>query len=184
VPRSFRRSLYRAVRRVWRSGGETALVIPVPAAHAAVAKWRNEEPPVVIGGMELHITVLYPFVSLERVGPEVEHSVAETLVGRKRFDFRLTRLCAFGTVVYLAPDPADPFIELTRSFWRVWPQYPPYSGAFESIVPHLTVGSSAEERDAERLEAALPIMAKAAEIRLMTRLQFGRWQIRRRYPLS
>ena len=42
-------------------------------------------------------------------------------------------------VLYLAPEPAEPFGALTEAFAAAWPEYPPYGGSFTDVVPHLTV---------------------------------------------
>jgi 2'-5' RNA ligase len=170
-------------RRFLRRSGDTAVVVPVPAADAAVASWRGERRPVVLAGMRLHITVLYPFVPARRLAPEVERAVGETLAQFSSFDFRLARLGAFPNVLYLAPEPAEPFVELTRTLWQAWPAHPPYRGAFESIVPHVTVGSPSEGQDIDALKTALPIEAHVSEVCLMARRD-GRWLLRRRFLLS
>jgi len=43
-------------------------------------------------------------------------------------------------VLWLGPEPDDPFRELIDAVWRSFPQHPPYSGAPGAPVPHLTVG--------------------------------------------
>ncbi len=43
-------------------------------------------------------------------------------------------------VVYLAPDPAEPFVALTEALAAAFPDCPPYGGAFDEPVPHLTIG--------------------------------------------
>ena len=40
---------------------------------------------------------------------------------------------------YLAPDPPEPFSRLTEAIVERWPDYPPYEGIHETVIPHLTV---------------------------------------------
>ena len=44
-----------------------------------------------------------------------------------------------GGTVYLAPSPAAPFRQLTHELFRRFPEHPPYGGAFDDVVPHLSV---------------------------------------------
>ena len=92
------------------------------------------------------------------------------------FDFLLARVERFPGVLYLAPQPAAPFVALTEALVRAFPQYPPFGGAHEHIVPHLTVAQGDEptlqQADAE-LRAALqeqgPVRAQCRELCLLHR---------------
>jgi 2'-5' RNA ligase len=56
------------------------------------------------------------------------------------FDFKLTGIHTFpGGTVYLSPNPAAPFRQLTHELTRLFPEHPPYGGEFDDVVPHLTV---------------------------------------------
>src|SRR4029453_6115329 len=46
-------------------------------------------------------------------------------------------------VLWLAPDPAEPFRALTTSVAAAFPEHPPYEGVHDDVVPHLTVGQDA-----------------------------------------
>ena len=41
------------------------------------------------------------------------------------------------------PDPAEPFRRLTAALAAAFPDYPPYGGRHDDVVPHLTVAQSA-----------------------------------------
>ena len=49
----------------------------------------------------------------------------------------------FPTVVYLAPEPSEPFDRLTEAIDARFPDFPPYAGAFDGVIPHLTITESA-----------------------------------------
>ena len=53
-------------------------------------------------------------------------------------------------VLWLAPDPAEPFRALTASVAAAFPEHPPYEGAHDDVVPHLTVGQDAPPRRCEQ----------------------------------
>jgi 2'-5' RNA ligase len=55
-------------------------------------------------------------------------------------------------VAYLAPEPAEWFRAATARMYDAFPDYPPYEGAFDDVVPHLTVG---DRGDAATMRAAV-----------------------------
>ncbi len=61
------------------------------------------------------------------------------------FKFRLHRVGRFPLTAYLEPDVPAPFISLTQALSRVFPEYLPYGGVHDSIVPHLTVADGSSE---------------------------------------
>jgi hypothetical protein len=62
-----------------------------------------------------------------------------------RFQFSLVRVARFPSALLLVPDPPDPFVALTEVVWSSWPRFPPYRGAYDEIVPHLTALSEATD---------------------------------------
>jgi hypothetical protein len=79
----------------------------------------------------------------------------------------------FGTdVVYLAPSESDEFRAITEALQTVFPDFHPYDGAFDSIVPHVTLsehGTLANRRALGRQAPNyLPISARAAHVWLMS----------------
>lgn len=121
-----------------------------------------------------HVTLLAPFAHL----PVVDRGLVSELTGFFAdvlpFRFELTELTRFpGGGPYLAPDPAAPFRHLTHGLARHFPEYPPYRGQFDEVIPHLSVpltGEKDEESELEELafelEPRLPIAAYAREARL------------------
>ncbi len=104
------------------------------------------------------------------------------------FDFELAGVHRFQPdVLYLAPRPDHPFRQLTQLLVGRYPQTPPYGGAFETVVPHLTVAQGAEppvlDAITSVLEPALPIAARAKEIWLMQSGDDGYWRFRTSFPL-
>jgi hypothetical protein len=99
------------------------------------------------------------------------------------FRLALRRPQRFPEVLYLAPEPAEPFVRLTEATVARYPEYPPYEDAFETTVPHLTVAEGGEqalaaaEADVRRV---LPLEAAAAEVVLLEEVvaDWGRWEPR------
>ncbi|HEX9447458.1 MAG TPA: 2'-5' RNA ligase family protein, partial [Dongiaceae bacterium] len=61
-------------------------------------------------------------------------------IRRRRFPARSDRQIG-GELLYLAPDPDEPFRRLTLAIWKLLPDHPPYDGKHPEIAPHLTVAS-------------------------------------------
>jgi 2'-5' RNA ligase len=167
---------------------ETALLVPVAAAEPLVRKHRLALDPVAPLGVPAHITVLYPFVPPERVDQSVCDAITDVLAGFAGFDFALTKVDAFpGGLVYLAPEPTDPFTAITRALADRWPDYPPYEGAYPDVIPHLSVamtnGEGTTKLEAE-LERGLPVSSRADTVWLMEGQPEDRWAIRAVFPLS
>lgn len=108
-----------------------------------------------------HITILAPFGKDQ--GPtrgelaEVERFFAE----QPPFDYELTQVCSFPDGHhYLSPEPVSAFSRLTHGLHQLFPEYPPYEGKFDLVVPHLTIP---EEATVE----VLPIRAHVREATLV-----------------
>jgi 2'-5' RNA ligase len=125
----------------------TGIVLMVPEARAVVPT--------------AHITILAPFGKDQEPTPDEIDDVAEYFADQTPFDFRLTELCTFpdGTR-YLAPDPASRFSRMTHALNQLFPEYPPYDGVFDIVVPHLTIPDDA-------VVGPLPLLAQAREATLV-----------------
>jgi hypothetical protein len=131
------------------------------------------------------VTVLYPFVPARRAGPELTEALRETFAPLAPFDFVLTELRRFPGVLYLAPEPAAPFVALTEACVARWPEHPPYAGAYAEVIPHLSLAEGDEPPGAaDRATSALPLPARAEEVWLMAAGRDGRWRERARIRLT
>jgi hypothetical protein len=164
-----------AVLRRLLEGAATTLIVPVPSADGLLAESLRED------GLPAHITLLYPFLTARAIGGETEQTLGALLGEIPAFDFELSKVGRFPGVVYLAPEPAAPFVALTRALVERWPERQPYGGAYEEIIPHLTVayGETVPSGLAERL----PLTARVEEVWLMSRAG-GRWVRRSAFPLG
>jgi len=163
-----------------------AVIVPVPEAAAVVDGWRertcNAKPSV---GVPPHVTLLFPLVA--PITDELVSSLADVFAPVATFALELRELRRFPGVLYLAPDPATPFEELTQELVRRYPEHPPYGGEPFPIVPHLTIAQGDDElldRIQVELEAgaSLPIVADVREAVL---LQEGiPWRLGARFPFG
>ena len=137
---------------------ETAFIVRVPKAEAHVASLRNRFDASVHLGVPAHITVLVPFMAPDQINQSVLAQIRATLSQVPSFAFTLSQVRRFPATAYLAPVPAEPFIALTEALVRTFPEFPPFRGEHESIVPHLTVatGNASEaEVAAAELQAVI-----------------------------
>jgi hypothetical protein len=167
---------------------ETALLVPVAAAEPLVRKHRHATDPVAPLGVPAHITVLYPFVPPDDVDQSVCDGITDVLADVQEFDFSLTGVRSFPDgVLYLTPEPTQPFVAITEALTAAWPEYPPYGGAYDEVIPHLSVamanGSSADELETV-LNGGLPLATRAHAVWLMEGQPDARWAIRAVFPLS
>ncbi len=120
---------------------ETAVVVLVRAAEQVVGAHRASLDPAAGWGVGAHVTVLYPFVPPDLLDATVVSRLAAVLASVPSFDCRFTSCRWFDEdVLWLAPEPSQPFAELIAAVWQAFPDHPPYAGAFAEVVPHLTVG--------------------------------------------
>lgn len=170
---------------------ESALVILVPEAEALVESFRNQYDPSAAVGIPAHVTVLYPFKAPGDLTPDVIHSLEQLFAEFPAFQAVFTELQRFPNVLYLSPEPADPFRLLIKTVAARFPETLPYGGEFTEIIPHLTVAQVNEPQQLEEIAAAfaraaknrLPIPTRVKEIALMDN-GGGYWQVRHRFSLK
>lgn len=155
----------------------TALIIAIPEAEPAVGALRLTHDWSAPLGVPAHVTILFPFAD----GADVdEGALADLVASFAPFAFELDRVERFDEgAVWLHPEPSAPFAALIDAVWRRFPEYPPYEGAYDVVIPHLTVSDVPLEIDVE-----LPIQATAREVTLIEEGDDGRWSVRRRFPLQ
>ncbi len=170
---------------------ESALIIVVREAEALVSPFRSRHDPSAAVGVPAHITLLYPFKPPEEITGDVIDGLRRCLARVAPFDFALEALRRFPQALYLAPEPAEPFRQLTRVIWERHPETPPYGGRHPDIVPHLSLADRVGEATLDRIEAEfieaargrLPVRARAMEVTLLEN-RSGRWQTRLTLPLG
>ena len=135
--------------------------------------------------MPAHITALYPFLPEERLTGEVVERLRELCAAAPVLDVQFRRTARFPDVVYLDPEPAAGLRDLTAAIAERWPDAPPYGGAFDEVIPHLTVAHGAGDEVLDNIEAdvlaRLPITTRLVEARLYV-FDGGRWRPRAALP--
>ena len=169
----------------------SALIVAVPEAEPVVAAHRERLDRAASWGVPAHVTILYPFLPPGDIDEPARAAIAREALAVPAFFMTLGTISWFGRrVMWLAPDPPGPFRLLTAALTARFPQALPYEGAFEDVVPHLTVG---HDHPVEVLRAAaagvephLPIHARVSSLRLIapTSAAGDRWTTLTEFPLG
>jgi len=146
---------------------EHALAIPFDGLVELVGV-GNDLPP--------HVTVLYP-------APGDVQAIAQVLAPFAGFDVVFTRLDRFPGTLWLAPEPAEPFVAMTEAMVARFPDMPPYGGVFKSVVPHLTVAQSGLDDVAVQVEPLLPLGSRVESVVLYESADGKHWSERMTFDL-
>jgi hypothetical protein len=168
---------------------ETALITRVPEAEPYIGRYRDRYDPSARRNVPAHVTILYPFMAPGLIDADVLGELRRIAGSVACFDYRMARTERFPVALYLAPDPDAPFSALTAGIFREFPDYPPFEGKFDSIVPHVTVAHGDEPLLCEievELRIALPgagVQARCTELVLIENSS-GRWEQMEVFPLG
>jgi 2'-5' RNA ligase len=150
------------------------------AAEPVVGRWRERYDEVAPLGVPAHVTVLYPFLPRAELTPEVLARLGEIVAAEPTFEVTFRGFGRFpGSVLWLAPEPAEPFRRLTHAVWEAWPHTPPYAGQFDDVTPHLTVAEHTDDGVldgiAADVRAGLPVTMPVLEASLLA-VGNGTWR--------
>jgi 2'-5' RNA ligase len=163
---------------------------------AVIVRFRLPEPlervrvrhdPVAAAGVPAHVTILFPFVPTDQLTPAVRRTLAGIAAGVQPFEVRFTRVERFPEVVWLAPEPDEPFRLLTERTVAAFPDHPPYEGLHPEVVPHLTIGHGTGvvlDRLERRVAACPAFEARVRAIEVIAESGAERWHRRWRIPLG
>ena len=169
---------------------ETALICPIPEAERYIARYRERYDPPARRNVPAHVTILYPFMPPEEVDAQVVARLTAIAASVPCFNFRLAETRRFPVSLYLAPHPDASFSALTAGVHRAFPDYPPFAGKFDVVVPHVTVAHADEAKLCEievELRIALAsgggVNARCSEMILIEDTR-GNWQQMHRFALG
>jgi 2'-5' RNA ligase len=168
---------------------ETALICRVPEAEPYIAHYRQRFDPSARRNVPAHVTILYPFMAPGLVDAEVLNTLRRIAAAVPCFDYRLRETRRFPVALYLAPDPDVSFSALTDRVFEAFPDYPPFEGKFDTVVPHVTVAHGDEPQLCE-IEVELRIRLPGAGVRarceqlLLIENSTGRWETMQTFTLG
>lgn len=169
---------------------QSALIVSVPEAEEAVASHRSHFDDAAAWGIPAHVTVLFPFMPPADVDAHVSGALAAAISSVPRFGVTFESTGWFGdNVLWLAPTPAAGFEALIEAVADAFPDYPPFGGRHEKVIPHLTVGHDAARSDLreaeERVLPFLPIHSHIAAVSLWCGADVpGGWRCVTDFPLG
>lgn len=175
--------------RSWRHDEQphSAVLIPVSDAESAIGPWRRRYDPTAVAGVPPHVTLIVPWLVPDDIDDTALTRLGAVVAQTARFAFSLAGIGWFSRrVVWLAPRPAEPFLDLIGAIAGEF-ETPPWGGEFDLVVPHLTVAHGDDESKltvvAENLGNDLPIACQATEAWVM--IGDGvRWWRRAALPLG
>ena len=169
--------------------GITSLVIPVCEAESRIQVFRTEYLHTPGVTMPPHVTVHVPFKHTQEVDEGVLNDLGDLFASHVKFRFVLRKTGRFPSmgVLYLEPEPAAPFHNLSQAI-RL--RYPDAMPDFADPVMHLTL-ARCRSRELDKVEEAfyqacgdvLPIETTATEVCLFERCD-NRWHKRALFALS
>jgi len=164
----------------------SALVLLAPHVHAELYDLRARHLRHLGRKMPSHVTVLFPFRNPVGSGAisEIERICATVAPFTATFD----EVRRFGSsVVWLQPEPAAAFAELTAMILEAFPDCAPYAGKHREQTPHLSVGSRLTRDVADALASdvvpLLPLTDRIDALSLMFETGSG-WRHDRSWPLT
>jgi 2'-5' RNA ligase len=154
---------------------------------ASLERLRRHDDVAANAGAPAHVTLLFPFMPVAELRPPVRRALAEIAASVEPFEVRFATIGRFPGVLYLEPEPARPFTALTEAIARRFPDYQPYDGAFDEVIPHLTlVESPTAPLDQIAVAAGrhLPFTCRVATIEVLVEGPDARWRSHWRIALG
>ncbi len=174
------------VARHWFAIPESVLLFVFPELNLGSAD-RTRYDRSARSGMPPHVTLIYPFVAPDDIDGRLLKELKGFFGSVEEFKVRLNGVGGFPGVVYLMPEPRERFVELVTGLMKLYPHVPPYRGAFQSVIPHVTLAESTDPEVQDRLMSEvvplLPIETNASEVWLMVR-RGGLWKAKARFALA
>lgn len=171
----------------------SALVLVVPDVEDLVSPYRRT---LTADGANVpaHITLMSPFFAPSEMSSGVNARIGRIAGAFPAFDFSLTGVARFpGGVMYLTPEPVQPFLDLIRMLRQEFTEVSPYWDQFPEVIPHTTVADAALADDSislDQVESAiwkqLPVQCSALEVLLVqrTRPVPAPWDVTGRFALA
>ena len=168
---------------------ESALVITVPELEPLVSPVRRWYDPAEALGAPPHVTLLYPWRTPPLMGDDFQ-AVQTALAGIEPYTIAFRGIGRFEHTLFLQPDDIGWTRWLIAKLIEAFPEHPPYGGAMDTIVPHLTIAEVPGDLGpvlstyAPSLLAALPVEIEVRHVSVLESRDDGRWVVAARLPLA
>ena len=167
------------------TGQAAALVVLVPEAEPVIGASRTLHTQDGAAGMPAHVTLLYPFAPIGAVDID---AVRDDRRGDPAVCVRAPRRPRVAGRRRLPRATTGRALRRAHAWSAArFPDYPPYGGIHDDVVPHVTVVHTGDPRAradaAASVAGSLPIRCDADEIWLMHEVN-GRWRGHTPFPLG
>jgi 2'-5' RNA ligase len=163
------------------------LIVPFLEVEPLIEPLLEQYLPVWNLGVPAHVTLLFPFPTSDQLDAAALADLTSLFAATPAITARLVDIGLFPDMVYLAPEPRDWFISLTRALSARFGLLP-YGGQHAEIVPHLSVSRqtdpAVQAEIARALRSMLPIETAVREVWLMDEEQDGHWHRAATFPLG
>ena len=167
--------------------GQTGLVAVIHEAEPMVGGWRSRLDPSAAAGVPAHVSVLSPFLPAARIDDEVVDELTDLFGAQPTFHVRFAEFRRHPGVLYLAPDPDEPFRALTAVLAARWPDALPPGWRAADVKPHLTVAyeqpTPVLDEVEESITTELPIAAAITAVALFVH-DGTQWRERMAFDLA
>lgn len=172
-------------------GIRSGLVCVIDLGDPALESLRQAHDPHAALGVPAHVTCVFPFAPPSVIDSATTDALRDLVAGFDSFEVVFPDVGEFPGVVWLRPEPEEPFRALTRAIVAAFPEYPPYEGAYDDPQPHLTIGMDLDRQATEVLRARVaaeitarpPRRAHVSSLSLLARDVDGSWREERRFAL-
>jgi 2'-5' RNA ligase len=156
---------------------------PFDAVRRDFAAWS------VARGIPFHVTLLFPFAPRDELSKPLLADVRDFFASQAPLEFALTRIAHWPGVVYAVPEPDARLVSCMRALHDRYPQWPPYEGLHDTVVPHATLGADVDGEAVQaeierRLAPHLPHRCSFREVTLLEEFVPDRWRERATFPLG
>jgi len=113
--------------------------------QAVVVPIRRQYTPESLIRIPAHLTLMFPFVPHELLDAAAQ-TIKSVCANIEPFDITLAGYGQFPRTIFMQPTNPEPINAVFRKLYAVFPQYPPYGGAYgDDIYPHVTVAEFKNE---------------------------------------
>ncbi len=167
--------------------GRSAVIVPI-VLPSRLAFLRDAGDRMAARGVPAHVTVLFPFLSVDALTPTVRSALARLAAKNPPFVARFSRVERREETVWLVPTSQRPFFGLTDSVAALWPDHPPYEGVHDTLIAHLTLiettdGQARDTAWATAVEIG-PFDVAVRELTVIAESASGGWRTRWRLPMG
>jgi len=167
---------------------ESALVVVIDNAEPFDAVLREFAVETFELGIPFHVTLLYPFAPREELSEELLADLRSFFAAWPPFEFDLARIAVWPDVVYAVPEPDAELRRCMQALFDRFPQWPPYGGIHDEVMPHATLAEDVEAAAVfpeieRRVAPHLPRRCQARDVALLAEYEPNRWRERELFPL-